>query len=339
MPNSKSPMMSINLPDMHASIGYNGKLEQTHKRLLPKMALKYDFNSNSNLYVSAAMGQRSGGYNLQMFSDMLQGAMRVEMMQGVKQGVGDYMDELSQKYPQIPATVATMVKGIMEENIPALEAPTTDQVVYKPEYSINYEIGTHLTFPNSHLLLDASLFWSEIRNQQIARFAPTGLGRMMVNAGESRSKGGEISISWQPIEALSFSTNYGFTDARFVKYDDGSDVDYSDNKTPFVPMHTLNFDMMYSWKFNNTWVEKLSAAVCGNGAGRVYWDETNSTWQDFYLLPGARISVENKNMTLTVWGKNLSDTHYNTFAFTSVGLNYEQHGKPRQFGVDLKIRF
>lgn len=339
MPNSKSPMMSINLPDMHASIGYNGKLEQTHKRLLPKMALKYDFNSNSNLYVSAAMGQRSGGYNLQMFSDMLQGAMRVEMMQGVKQGVGDYMDELSQKYPQIPATVATMVKGIMEENIPALEAPTTDQVVYKPEYSINYEIGTHLTFPNSHLLLDASLFWSEIRNQQIARFAPTGLGRMMVNAGESRSKGGEISISWQPVEALSFSTNYGFTDARFVKYDDGSDVDYSGNKTPFVPMHTLNFDMMYSWKFNNTWVEKLSAAVCGNGAGRVYWDETNSTWQDFYLLPGARISVENKNMTLTVWGKNLSDTHYNTFAFTSVGLNYEQHGKPRQFGVDLKIRF
>jgi sugar phosphate isomerase/epimerase len=40
--------------------------------LQPKVALKYDFNSNNSIYATVSRGTRSGGYNVQMFSDLLQ---------------------------------------------------------------------------------------------------------------------------------------------------------------------------------------------------------------------------------------------------------------------------
>lgn len=340
MPNATNEKMAVNLQDLHASILYEGKLKHDRMRILPKVALKYDFTEHSNLYASVTMGQRSGGYNLQMFSDLLQGAMRVQMMDGIREGVGNYLEYLAETNPNIPAAIPDMVKGIMAENMPKFEVPTTDQVVYKPEYSINYEVGSHLTLPNSRIRLDAALFWSEIRNQQITCFAPTGLGRMMVNAGESRSLGGELSFNWQATDHLSLTANYGFTEAKFQKYDDGSEADYSDNFVPFVPQNTCNIDISYGWDIARcSLFDKIELGANAQGAGRVYWNEANTSWQDFYLLPGARISLEGTHGSITLWGKNLTDTRYNSFAFTSVGLDYEQHGKPLQIGVDLKVKF
>jgi len=332
MPNARNDKMAVDLQELHSSILYDGSLTHDRLRLLPKVALKYDITEHSNLYASAAMGQRSGGYNLQMFSDLLQGAMRVDMMEGIREGVGHYLEYLAETNPNIPATIPDMVKGIMAESMPKFEVPTTDQVVYKPEYSWNYEVGTHLTLPDSRIRLDAALFWSEIHDQQIARFAPTGLGRMMVNAGESRSQGGELSFNWLPTDHLSLTANYGYTHAKFEKYDDGTGTDYSGNYVPFVPMHTANAEVAYTWN-------KLTTALNFNGAGRLYWNEANSSWQDFYLLPGARLSYDDSWGSITLWGKNLTDTHYNSFCFTSIGIDYEQHGKPLQVGIDLKIKF
>ena len=334
--NNASPMMAVKLQQMEADIAYEGKLKNDRMRVLPKLSLQYDIDSQNNVYASASMGQRSGGYNLQMFSDLLQGSMRVNMMEGIKNGVGEYLQQLVAKVPQMPQTIPAMVRDIMDQNMPKYETPTVDQVVYKPEYSLNYEVGSHLTQAEGKLAMDAALFYSQIYDQQIARFAPTGLGRMMVNAGKSESWGGELSLRYTPTRQLMLVGNYGYTHATFLKYDNGNGQDYQGNFVPFVPQHTMSMDAAYTWKLGNN---SLTLGMGCHGAGRIQWTEANTVSEPFRAQLNARLSFQTKYFTASLWSRNITDTRYNTFYFESDNRGYEQHGKPRQFGLDLDIHF
>ena len=49
-----------------------------------------------------------------------------------------------------------------------------DVVGYRPEYSWNYEVGTHLTFPAARLTVDASLLYidSDFAKQLVTAIFP-----------------------------------------------------------------------------------------------------------------------------------------------------------------------
>lgn len=49
------------------------------------------------------------------------------------------------------------------------------------------------------------------------------------------------------------------------------------------------------------------------GTGKIYWNEDNTRWQDFYVQLGASVSAEFKNIGIQLWGKNLTGTRYHTF--------------------------
>ncbi|MCR4836272.1 MAG: TonB-dependent receptor [Bacteroidaceae bacterium] len=351
MPNAVNPKMAVDLQHLSSHLLYSGLLQDDYVRLLPKFALKYEFGTSPApsqggessplggdkrgvLYFSLSQGQRSGGYNLQMFSDLLQGALRVDMMDGVKQGVKDYLAELAATTPSMPAFVPDLVGGIMDEKMPQFVAPSTEQVVYKPEYSWNYELGTHLTLFGNTLQVDAATFLMLTKDQQIARFADSGLGRKMVNAGKSRSYGVETSLRWTPDHHLAISGNYGFTHATFTDYDGGAGEDYTGNYIPFVPMHTANLDAAYRFLPNSSWALTIGANC--TGVGRIYWTEQNNHSQPFYMVTGARLTFETSRLSVMLWGKNLTGTSFRTFYFESAGRGFEQHGKPFQMGIDIK---
>jgi len=357
MPNSTNVKMAVDLQELESHIGYQGSRTNDRCRLLPKVALKYEFDRDNNLYTSFSMGQRSGGYNLQMFSDLLQGALRVDMMEGIKVGVGEYLDYLVANNPNIPKQIPDpdnagsvvplpeYVRRVMAQNMPQFQVPEPDQVVYKPEYSCNWEVGTHLSLCDRRLSLDAALFYNRIYDQQIARFAPSGLGRMMVNAGKSQSCGAEWSSVWRPSEHLAVGLNYGFTHASFLAYDDHSGHDYTGCYVPFVPRHTLDGDVAYTFLFNHPSVRSLTLGTSCTGAGRIYWTESN-LWADgsdasqpFYAQLNARASLVTSHFTLTLWGKNLTSSHYNSFVFESASRRFEQRCKPLHFGADLSLSF
>jgi outer membrane receptor protein involved in Fe transport len=347
MPNPTNPKMAVDLQQLSSHLLYSGILQDDYVRLLPKFTLKWSVPSPSgemergSLYFSLSEGQRSGGYNLQMFSDLLQGALRVDMMNGVKQGVKDYLAELAATTPTMPAFVPDMVGGIMDDNMPQFATPTTEQVVYKPEYSWNYELGTHLTLFDNTLQVDAATFLMLTRNQQIARFADSGLGRKMVNAGKSRSYGFETSLRWTPNHHLAFIGNYGYTHATFTDYDGGVGEDYTGNYIPFVPMHTAYLDAAYRFStsspFKGDRRGSVSIGLNCTGTGRIYWTESNSHQQPFYAQFGARLSFETSRFSVMLWGRNLTGKRFNTFYFESAGRGFEQHGKPFQMGIDLKL--
>lgn len=341
MPNNRMPMMNIDLQNLKADVSYSGLMKRNQWNLLPRLALQHDFDEHNNIYASASFGQRSGGYNLQMFSDLLQGAMQVDMMEGIKQGVVSYVAKTIGNIPVLPGMpdlsgMPAMIETMMGQVMPHFERPQTSQVEYDPETSWTLELGTHLR-PHHRLDLEAAVFYSFIQDQQISRFATNGLGRMMVNAGKSRSCGGELSATYLATDALTLQANYGFTHAAFREFDDGKH-DYKGNYVPFIPMHTLSAEAAYRFDFNNKKVYNLTLALNTQGYGKLYWTEDNSMRQNFRAQLGARALLQTRWGNLCVWGRNLTNNRYDAFRFVSAGRVYHQRNTPLQVGVDLTLR-
>ena len=330
------PSMHVDFQDLTLNITeYDGKINRDRFNVLPKVALKYDFDANNNVYMSVARGMRSGGYNIQMFSDLLQGAMQKKMMDGVKEATFAYLDK---NMPMMADKIKMMISAVM----PKVELSGVETVAYSPEFSWNYEVGSHLTLADRTLMLDGALFYNRVNDMQVVRFAPSGLGRMMVNAGESESYGCELTLLWTPIRSLAISGNYGYNQVTFVDYNTASGqdskkgADYSGNYVPFVPKHTMNVDAAYTFEIGDN---ALTIGANVSGAGRIYWTESNDVSQPFYALLGARMSYKTPAFTVTLWGKNLLDKEYNTFYFESASRGFEQHAKPLRVGVDFSFGF
>ncbi|MEG2612499.1 MAG: TonB-dependent receptor, partial [Alistipes sp.] len=61
------------------TVDEGGWLQQSFTEVLPKVAVRYEFNRTNSLYASASKGYKAGGFNTQMFSDVLQQKMMNRM--------------------------------------------------------------------------------------------------------------------------------------------------------------------------------------------------------------------------------------------------------------------
>lgn len=247
----------------------------------------------------------------------------------------------------------TQVNGMLAMiKVPEGELLSVEEsTVYKPEYSWNYEIGSHLTLFDKKLWLDLSAFYMDTRDQQVARFANTGLGRMTVNAGKSRSIGAEVALRASITDAFSINAAYGYTNAKFKDYQTNSknseenDIDYSGNYVPLVPQNTLNVGGEYVFRLNRSAIKDITLNANYCGAGKIYYTESNDVSQDFYGTLNASVGVNFQNLNISVWGQNLLNKSYSTFYFETIGetmadkAGFMQKGKPVHFGVDVRYRF
>lgn len=330
---------NLSQTDRRAEDALSGTLHDHSIRILPKAALRYEFSKERNVYASVARGMRTGGYNVQLFSDIMQAQLQSVMMAQVKEQLRE--DFAPYVAHGMPAAVADMIVNMIPE-AKSVDISTTS---YRPEYAWNYEVGTHLGYnlnPKLDLNLDAALFYIDTRDQQIARFAESGLGRMMVNAGRSRSWGGEVAVvlaaKCSDRDVLMPRASYGYTHATFLEYNDGHD-DFAGKRVPYVPEHTATLDLNYSHRFSRL---ALHLGATYRGQGRVWWTEANDLHQPYYQQLDARLSLDlPHHISLQLWGKNLTSTRYNAFLFHTSNntRTYAQHGAPRHFGLDLRLHF
>lgn len=277
-----------------------GKLKRHYFNWTPKLCVLYDISEGGedNVYVNVAKGYKSGGFNTQMFSDVLQ-----QRLMGIM-GIGAQYD--------------------------------VDKITgYKPEYSWNYEAGAHLSFAGGRLSTDMSVFYIDCHDQQLTMFPDgTTTGRIMTNAGKTRSFGAELSLEWRPLESLLLKGGYGYTNAKFVEYDNGKE-NYSGNYLPYAPRNTLFLQCVYSLAVRKG--TNLVFDVNATGTGKIYWNESNTESQKLYFLAGASLTLEAGDWSVQLWGKNLTSTKYHTFYFMSMGNEFLQRGKPLQGGVTLRF--
>jgi outer membrane receptor protein involved in Fe transport len=283
------------------TIAGNEKMDFT--QLLPKFSLRYEKEGNI-AYVSVSKGYKAGGYNLQMFSDLIETKMR------------------SQQSAEFDIQKSTS---------------------FKPEYSWNYEVGGRISVLDNKMNLGATLFLLDISDQQIVEFAPNGQGRMIKNAGESQSKGIELEADIHPFRCFGIGLSYGYVESKFTEYqeqiDENSFIDYSGKYVPFAPKQTLSATAVYTFHFKKSFIDRLLINGKYSGAGKIYWTEANDVSQKFYSILNGRISLEKGNFSLCVWGENMLNSKYTTFYFKTFGNSFGQLGKPFHFGIDLNMKF
>lgn len=287
---------------------FKGRDKQHFFEILPKLAAEYHMQCG-NIYATITRGYKSGGYNTQIFSDILQSKM-----------MNDMMDDLGIKLDSAVGTTT-------------YDSATATR--YKPETSWNFEVGTHLR-PAQGLTLDASLFWIECFDQQVT-VLPKGssTGRMMSNAARARSYGVELTAAYN-YNGFSIRADYGYTNARFRKYDDGT-ADYAGNRLPYAPENTLSLMAAYSWAIDNPTLRNITLSADWRASGAIYWNEANTLHQPLYSLLGAQLTMRLKSVEITLWGRNLTNTDYDVFYFKSVGKEFFSKGAPIHGGIRLNI--
>ena len=308
-------------------------LKDDFNQLLPKFGLTYRFR-DGNVYATVTKGYRSGGYNIQMFADILQndlmGAVRGRRVDMSRFANGDISIEHTEaNYQDIAKAVS-----------------------YKPEVSWNYEVGTHLNLFRHVLQFDLSVFYMQVRNQQIAIMAPGfSYGRMMTNAGRSYSAGVETALHGAAFDNhLDWGLSYSFTRAKFKEYIDQQIVggvsvalDYGGNHVPYVPWHQLAVLADYRFDIGTSWLRNIIVGANMKAQGKIYWNEANSYSQKFYAQLGAHADADLGLVKVSIWARNLTRTRYNTFAVSSSATRtleyFAQQGNPFQMGVDLKFHF
>jgi len=337
IPNRPMPPMAIEGDTL-----MQGSYSKDFWEILPKFALKYQLSTGGMMYLSASKGYKTGGYNEQAFSKILQSALSESLMRGIAAKMPPNMP-----LPGGPPSGGGTVKPTLEE-----------QLSYDPETSWTYELGGRYDMFNSKLSLTYALFYSQVDNIQIIKLEDQGTsGRTIKNAGKSKSQGFELSLRYSPVNNFSIYGDYGFADARFVKYEASDDVDYSGNYIPFAPRHTLSLGTSYVHSFGyGTFIDRLAGSIQYTGVGKIYWTESNKTtpqngsegvelYQPFYGLVNASISVEKKNIALELWSKNLFSTDYHSFLFEASDMTtgkvnqFVQHGYPTRFGATLRYTF
>lgn len=294
--------------DRNISSIYNNKISHSFNQLLPKLSIRY-----KDWYATVSKGYRAGGYNIQMFSDILQGEFST--------GMRTMLPQLMQGDVEVPHDDAAY-------------AAVEDRIDYDPEVSWNYEIGgTSTLTSNSKATVKAhyAVFYSQVKDLQLSVMADTyGFGRMMKNAGDSKSYGGEISLEGvhqlcaENASSLTWGANYSYTYTKFLE----------DKRVPFFPSHIVNARIAYNWS-------RYSVELNMNGRGRIYWDEENTLSQPFYTQFGARAGANFGRVTFGLWARNLLDYRPSTFAFSSsvTGQNktFSQKGEPFMVGVDINL--
>ncbi len=306
----------------------------TFNQLLPKFGLTYRFHNGSNLYATVTKGYRAGGFNVQMFGDIIQS--------DVQKNLQSVMMEAMQTHADVNKTI---------EHTDAEYAQLLEGVKFKPEESWNYEVGTHLNLLGHTLQADLSAFYMQIRNQQLSVFtAEYGFGRRMVNAGKSYSCGVEAALRGSLLDdRLTWNLGYAYTHAAFKEYETSAKagstdiISYKDNKVPFVPNHTYSAAIDYRLDTGRDYFRSITFGVNMNGQGRLYWDEANLLKRNGYAVIGAHVLADFGLCKVNVWARNIGDTDYQTFAFTSKATGqerfYAQYGNPFQMGVDINFHF
>ena len=204
---------------------FNGRTSVSALEFLPGISVMYR-HRHGNLYASVRRGFKAGGFNTQIFSDILRNMM-----------IYDFL-------------------GVSKE----VSASATR---YKPEVNLNYELGGHFSLLDDNLNLSAALFYISCTDQQVTIMS--GAGRMMSNAAESRSWGVELSARYSA-GPLTIDASCGYTNAKFERYSDsegnysGNYLPYAPQSTYSVNA-TYNFPVQRS--FANRLV--LNAGLNGVG--------------------------------------------------------------------------
>ena len=238
---------------------------------------------------------------------------------------------------------ASVSKGYKAGGYNIIANDMTSQVVkleYDKETLWNYEIGTKYFSRNGHFNVNAALFYIDWKDQQI--FVMEMMGPSIKNAGDARSFGAEMDLTWECLPHLTYFLAAGYSNSEYYHH---LTKEYEGNRIVMAPEFTMNTGFSYQKKVDISLFKSFMASTSVTGFGKQYFDEANTLKQNPYFLWNMDFGVSGKYIDFHLWGKNILNKAFFCYMFNSpVGknlpeyLNSGQSGAPSRFGASITIK-
>jgi outer membrane receptor protein involved in Fe transport len=243
-------------------------------------------------------------------------------------------------------------------------APVTRVGTFEPEFLTNYEIGFRSVSPDGRLTLNANAFYSDLTDQQVFIPGPSGnfLDGEVVNAGESRIYGLEVTGDFDVTEGLEVYGSLGLLDAEFEDFPfaaPGSPFEnLSDAELPQAP--SLTFTVGATYTHASGGFADLSLAHTGpseaglENLGEAELEAAGLTGLterlDARSFLNGRVGFETERFTAYLYARNILDEDDVQFVnlasvdTTDGSINVfdepsQTLTEPRTFGVGVDVRF
>lgn len=209
---------------------------------------------------------------------------------------------------------------------------------YNPEYSNNIEFGIKNTLFENHLRANFAIFYTHISNAQVPTLILPDAITVTKNAGKLNSKGAEAEIAATFFKGLETTWNIGYTNAKYKNLkisQNGAAVNLAGKRQLFTPDFTSMLAIQYSVMVNKK--QSIKTVLRGEWIylGDQYFDLSNSIHQSPYSLFNVRAGITCKNFELMIWGRNLANKKYISYAYDFGAVHL---GNPKTYGITAGIK-
>jgi iron complex outermembrane receptor protein len=216
--------------------------------------------------------------------------------------------------------------------------PTFD---YKPETLLAYEAGIKATLFDRKLRANASIFYYDYKDYQAYRYVQ--LQNYVVNL-DAVNKGGEISLTGNPIPGLDLFAGLSYIDAKVKKvpFSANGGVVYIDREATFTPKWKASGLARYEWAVGTG--KQAALQLNGTYSGGQWNSLTNydaSRAKGFMVFDGrASFKIEDPGVEFAIGVQNIFDKkNYNSIIYdetTICGCTLRSRGLPRWWNVSAR---
>jgi iron complex outermembrane receptor protein len=211
---------------------------------------------------------------------------------------------------------------------------------FQPEKLWSYEAGVKSTVLNHRMNMNLTGFIYDYTDLQVSLLIAPG-SNAINNAAAASVHGVEFETLARPIDQLELSLSATWLDAKYTSYPKAplpgglTFIDASGHHLTDAPPYMISASAQYKWPFANG--GESFARVEGSKQGRTYFSPVNDpvVSQAAYGLVNASLgyTFPNRGWRAEIYGRNLADKQYLTWAYVSAVVPSGWPGAPRTYGA------
>lgn len=223
---------------------------------------------------------------------------------------------------------------------------------FDTEFNNAVELGLKSALLNDELTTRIAAFYIQRKNQQVKSsysYLNNNVPEFqdyLANAAEGKNYGLELETNWNITEQLNWMLSAGYLKTEFVDYsysNDDGEFNKDGREQAYAPEFSAATSLSYEF------IDGLSLTVESEAKDDFYYSDSHDQKAEEYVLWHARIAYQQDDLSLALYGRNLTNQEYNVKGYyfgidPRPGVEYakelqEQLGEPRLVGIEARYSF
>jgi iron complex outermembrane recepter protein len=249
---------------------------------------------------------------------------------------------------------ALVSRGYKSGSFPTVPASTTAQFAPVSQESVTaYEAGFKITALDHKLQVNAAGFHYDYRDKQVRGIILDPIFNQLeklVNIPKSHINGAELELILTPVRGLTLHGGATYIDSKVQRFSGINNnritEDYAGSPLPFSPKWNLVGDINYEFAVNDSLHAFLGANALYNSKANSTLINGDSTLPELSRIKAfatldlrAGVKSASDRWTLSVWGRNVTNSYYWTNQFVTQDVVVRYAAKPVTYGATLKFNF